>query len=144
MDQIADFPVSRHGDGADQDADSPSAERLLVSPVPLTMEEIADTPESSRKSRRTSWQNRKVLFDWDKEGRLSALMRLSLTRKRLCFQGGSKAMTIRGSIAGCRRETEDLDDCSVQDQKDIVEPILAELQQCVADPAYEWFAQQSS
>ena len=27
-------------------------------------------------------------------------------------------------------------------QKDIVESILAELQQCVADPAYEWHAQQ--
>ena len=39
VDHIADFPVPRHGDGVDQDADSP---------VPLT---------------RKSWQNKKVLFE---------------------------------------------------------------------------------
>ena len=124
------------------------AKRLLDSPVPLTMVEIADSPQTSRKSRRKkSWQNKKVLLDWDEASRLSALLRLVADLEALLnsgqLKGSGHEQCVRGSIAGCRRETEDMDDCVLHDQKDMVESILTDLQQCVVDPAKEWLAQQS-
>ena len=117
VDQIADFPVPRYRDGTDRDVDScvpltteEIAKRLLDSPVPLTVKEIAGTTQPSRKSRRKSWQNKRVLFDWDKESRLSALCRLVADMEALLLSGQLKGsdheQRVRGSVAGCRRETE--------------------------------------
>ena len=121
--------MPRFGDGADQVEDSPVpltteeiAKRLLDSPVPLTRKEIARTLESGRKSRRKSWQHKKVLFDWDTESSVFvAPLRSAVGRRRTW------------TTVAC-----------THDQKDIVESILAGLQQCVADPAYAWLAQESS
>ena len=64
----------------------------------------------------------------------------SLTWKRCCIQSGrlkgsGHEARVRGSVAGCRREMTDLDDCSWQGQMEIVESTLAELQHCTAAPA---------
>ena len=106
------------------------------------------TAEPSRKSRGKSWQKKKDLTDWDEERKLSALLRLVGDLEALLLSGGPQGIDheqrVRGSIAACRRETIDLDVCSVQDQQDIVQSILAELRVCVADTACEWLEQQSS
>ena len=46
-------------------------------------------------------------------------------------------------LPGSGRETADLDDCSPQDQEEIVESILAELQIYIAGSPFDWLARQS-
>ena len=57
----------------------------------------------------------------DTESRLSALFRLAADVEALLLSGGSKGsrheQRVRGSVAGCRREMTDLDDCNLQEQE---------------------------
>ena len=80
--------------------------------------------EPSRKSRRKSLQDTKVLFDWDMESRLSADMGSVSAFRRL--KGSDHGSRVRSSIVGCFWETEDHDDCTLQNHKDIVDTIPSE------------------
>ena len=78
--------------------------------------------------------------------RLAVLLHLTQDFEALLLSGRLKGSDherqVRGAISGVRRETADLDDCSPQDQEEIVESILAELQIHIASPAYDWLARQ--
>ena len=70
------------------------------------------------------------------EGRLADLLRLTHDLEALLLSGRVKGSDherqVRGAISGVRRETADLDDCSLEDEVEIVESILAELQIYIA------------
>ena len=80
------------------------------------------------------------------ENRLAVLLQLTQDLEALLlsgrFKGSDHERQVRGAISGVRRETADLDDCSPEDQEEIVESILAELQFYIAGPAYDWLARQ--
>ena len=72
------------------------------------------------------------------EGRLADLLRLTHDLEALLLPGRVKGSDlerqVRGAISGVRRETADLDDCSLEDEVEIVGSILAELQIYIASP----------
>ena len=72
------------------------------------------------------------------DGRLADLLRLTHDLEALLLSGRVKGSDherqVRGDISGVRRKTADLDDCSLEDEVEIVESILAELQIYIASP----------